>query len=92
MVDFSIEEKLKNGINFTDIFKSLFLYSMSIFLGFWWKDFFDEIILLYMPAGHNMLEKAAIGVAVTIVIVSISYIITRREKKHEENPGRKCVV
>lgn len=42
MVDFNIEEKVeKNGLKFAEIFRSLFLYSVSLFLAFWWKSYFD---------------------------------------------------
>jgi len=87
MVDFNLEEKMRNGLNFREIFKSLFLYSSSLFIAFYWKSRFDEVVEAYMPAGHNLIEKISIGLLVTVMLVIVCYMLFKDGKN--KKVGRK---
>lgn len=81
MVDFDLEEHLKNGISFRRIFKSIILYSISIFIGFYWKDLIAEIINNWMPEGTGLTMKVVIATGVTMVLVGFCYLIVRSDMK-----------
>lgn len=79
-MDFNLEEHLKNGISFKKIFRSIIIYSISIFIGFTWKDLFTEIIQSFMPEGHNLIEKIFIMGIVTVMLVIFAYQLMKGGK------------
>jgi glycerol uptake facilitator-like aquaporin len=90
MVDFNIEEKVqKHGLKFGDIFRSLFLYSVSLFLAFWWKSYFDEVIFSVFPSGKNLYEKSLIGFFMTFVFVFIAWMLMRDGRKEKSEMRRR---
>jgi len=80
MPDFDLEKQVQNGISFKKIFKSIIIYSISIFLGFTWKGIFDEVIQSFMPQGHNLIEKIFITFVVTILMVVFAYELMKGKK------------
>lgn len=80
MVDFDLEKELKNGLSFRDIFKSILTYSISLFLGFYWKDLLTEAINLYFPIGQNLREKFLIGVILTFVLVVFVWFMLKKKE------------
>jgi Na+-transporting NADH:ubiquinone oxidoreductase subunit NqrD len=81
MPDFDLEKEIQNGISFRKIFKSIIVYSISIFLGFTYKDLFTEVIQSFMPEGHNLVEKMIITGIVTIVLVAFAYELMKGKKE-----------
>lgn len=88
MVDFDLEDKMKDGLKFKEIFKSLFIYSSSLFIAFYWKDLLSEFLTSVMPAGHNILEKTELGALITVMLVIVSFAIFRHGT-HEEKKRRR---
>lgn len=82
VLDFNLEEKLKRGISFPELFKSLFLYSASIFIAFYWSDLLKETLIAWMPQGQGIIMKASVGALVTIMIIFVAYILMHGNHKH----------
>jgi hypothetical protein len=80
MVDFNLEEKLKNGIKFSELIRSLFLYSTSIFIAFFWSDFLKETLLSWFPQGQGIIVKAAVGMLATFILVLVGYLLVHQNK------------
>lgn len=87
MVDFNLEEKLKKGISFSDLFKSLFLYSTSIFIAFYWSDLLKETLMAWFPSGQGIIMKVSVGTLATIILIMIAYILMHSNKHRSRLNG-----
>lgn len=74
-MDFDLEKKLEKGISFGGLFRSLFLYSTSLFVGFYWSSFLKETLESWMPTGQGIIMKAGVGMLVTFVIVVMAFVL-----------------
>lgn len=84
-MDLNIEKELKNGLNFYNIFRTIIIYSLSIFIGFFWKDLITETITAYMPVGTNLTSKYFIGISITMFLVCFCYFIMKLEWRSKDN-------
>ena len=81
MPDFDLNKQFDDGFSFSKIFRNILVYSISIFVAFYWQQFFNEIITAYIPTGTGFMMKFAIGLGVTVIMVGGAYVLVRRNKK-----------
>jgi hypothetical protein len=79
-VDFDLEKKLEKGISFSGLFRSLFLYSTSLFCGFYWSDLVKETLLSWFPSGQGLIMKIGVGMLATFVIVAVAFVMLHGNK------------
>ena len=91
-MDLELRKALENGLSFRKIFMEIVIYAISIFLGFYWKDQFTEIIQTYWPAGHGLINKITLGIILTVVLVLVVYLVLWLEKKGLHHPGNRSPV
>jgi hypothetical protein len=84
-MDFNLEEHLKNGISFRKIFRSIIIYSISIFIAFWWADFIKQTINSFLPEGQGIFMKGIIGIIMTSCLVFFVYLMTKGGSNAKRN-------
>lgn len=85
MPDFDLNKQFDDGLSFKRIFRNILVYSISLFVAFYWQGLLNEIITTYIPKGTGLSAKIGIGVVVTIFMVGFAYMIVRRNKNGETN-------
>jgi hypothetical protein len=85
MVDFDIEKSTRNGLSFRNVFIDIIIFAISVFLGFSWKDLFTEVIQTWLPEGHNLGEKIAIMIFITVLMTLFAWKLIKKKKTVSES-------